>query len=59
MTQYETHVDDLTEPHDRAAIVVRSLITTPPLVDWALHASDDLGEEIFARPVSSIIDRLH
>ncbi len=26
---------------------------------WVLHVSDDLGEEIFALPFSSIMGRLH
>jgi hypothetical protein len=62
LIQYETNIDNLAEARDRAAIVVHLLITTPAPVDWrpwALHASNDLSEEIFALHFSSIIGRFH
>jgi hypothetical protein len=61
-TQYEADVDNMAEARERAAIIVHSLISAPGPVDWrswVLHARDDLGEEIFALPFSSIIGRLH
>jgi hypothetical protein len=57
-----SRVDNMAEARERAAIVVHSLISAPGPVDWrswVLHARDDLGEEIFALPFSSIIGRLH
>lgn len=58
----ETDVADLAEAQERAATVVRSLIAMPGPEDWrswVLYVSDDLGEEIFALPFSSIMGRLH
>jgi Domain of unknown function (DUF6894) len=55
-------VGDLTEAHESAARVVRSLVTAPSLEDWrqwSLHASDDLGDEIFVIPFTSILGKPH
>jgi hypothetical protein len=60
--RFSAAVGDLTEAHDHAALVVRSLITTPGAEDWrgwVLHVSDDLGEEIFSVPFASVLGKLH
>lgn len=53
-------VEDLSDARDYAARVVSSLITTPNLEDWrswALHISDDLGEEIFVVPFAAVLGK--
>jgi hypothetical protein len=60
--QCGTAVGDLTEAHERAALVVRSLIMEPGAEDWRdwiLHVSDDLGEEIFTVPFASVLGKPH
>jgi len=55
-------VDGLTEAREYAKGVARSLMTVPTLRDWRecwLEVSDDLGEEIFAMPFSSILGKPH
>ena len=55
-------VGDMTDARDHAACVVRSLIMAANAEDWrgwVLHASDDLGEEIFAMPFASLLGKLH
>ena len=55
-------VDDLTEARDRAALVLRSLITVPGPEDWRswiVHVSDDDGEEIFSVPFTSVLGKPH
>jgi len=55
-------VGDMTDARDHAACVVRSLITAANAEDWrdwVLHASDDLGEEIFVMPFASQLGKLH
>jgi hypothetical protein len=55
-------VGDLFEAHQHATFVVRSLVMTPSAEDWrgwVLHASDDLGEEIFALPFASMLGKPH
>jgi hypothetical protein len=57
-----TNVDDLIEAREYATRVARSLIATPNLRDWrscCLSVSDDLGEEIFEIPFSSLIGKPH
>ena len=56
------NVDDLIDAREYAARVARSLIAAPTLRDWrtcCLRVSDDLGEEIFVLPFSSIIGKPH
>ncbi len=53
-------MDDLVEAGEYATGVARSLIAAPDLRDWrqcCLHVSDDLGEEIFAMPFSTVVGR--
>jgi hypothetical protein len=53
---------NLTEAMQQAATVVRSLVMAPSSEDWrdwVLHASDDLGEEVFAVPFSSVLGKSH
>ncbi len=55
-------VDDLLEAHDYAEAVARSLIASPDLQDWRncrLRVWDDLGDEIFAMPFSSVVGKPH
>lgn len=55
-------VGDLIEAHDRAAFIVRSLLMTPSTEDWrgwVLHASDELGYEIFIVPFASVLGKPH
>ena len=62
MDQCGADVCDLAEARECAARVVRSLITTPGLEDWRqwfLHASDDLGDEIFVVPFASFLGKPH
>jgi Domain of unknown function (DUF6894) len=56
------NVDDLIEARDYATRVARSLVAAPTLRDWricCLSVRDDLGEELFAFPLSSIIGKAH
>lgn len=55
-------VDDLFEAREYAMGVVRSLIGTANLRDWrdcSLHVCDDLGDELFVVPFSSVLGRPH
>ena len=55
-------VSDLAEACEYAERVVRSLIKTPSTEDWrawALHASDDSGDEIFVMPFASVLGKPH
>jgi hypothetical protein len=55
-------VRDLAEARDRAALVMRSLISAPGPEDWrgwVLHVSDDDGEEIFCVPFASLLGKPH
>ena len=55
-------VDDLFDAHDHAEAVARSLIGSPNLQDWRnfrLRVWDELGEEVFMMPFSSIIGKPH
>ena len=55
-------VEGLTDARERAAMVVRSLITAPGPEDWrswTLHVSDDLGDEVLALPFSSLVGNPH
>ncbi len=54
------HVDDLCEARDYAKAIARSLISIPDLQDWrdcCVRVWDDLGEEIFAIPFSTVVGR--
>ena len=58
--QCAAEVDDLTEAREYAGRVVQLLITAPNLEDWrdwALHISDDLGDEIFVVPFSAVLGK--
>jgi hypothetical protein len=53
---------DVNEARAHAERLVRSLVMTPSAEDWRawiMHVSDDLGDEIFALPFSSILGRMH
>jgi hypothetical protein len=62
LDQCEADLDDLTEAHEYATAIVQSLIAMPCLEDWrnwALHVSDELGQEILVMPFSSILGWPH
>lgn len=53
---------DIAAACEHATCMVHSLIATPNAEDWRgwiLHASDDLGEELFAMPFSSVLGKPH
>jgi hypothetical protein len=55
-------VSGFDEVRDRAACIVRTLITAPSLEDWrnwALHVSDDLGNEMFVLPFAFMLGKPH
>jgi uncharacterized protein DUF6894 len=55
-------VDDLAEARDHAARVVQSLTNEPSLEDWrdwALHVSDDQGDELFVVPFTFVLGKPH
>jgi len=55
-------VGDMADARDHAACMMRSLMMAANAEDWrdwVLHASDDLGEEIFVMPFASLLGRLH
>ena len=55
-------VDDLAGARDHATLVARALIMTPGAEDWrgwVLHVNDDLGEEIFEVPFTSLLGKPH
>jgi hypothetical protein len=60
--QRGTAAGNLTEVREHAARVVHSLITAQGPEDWrewTLHVSDDLNDEIFVLPFSSMLGKLH
>ena len=55
-------VENLDEARDHAASVVRSLTQARCFEDWrdwVLHVSDDLGDELFVVPFTSVIGKPH
>ena len=55
-------VNDLVEARDHATRVVQSLTETASLEDWrdwVLHVSDDLGDELFVIPFTSVLGETH
>jgi hypothetical protein len=53
---------DLGEALGKAEQLVRMMLMTPGAEDWrgwVLHATDDLGDEIFALPFAAVLGRLH
>ena len=57
-----TAVGNLAEVRDHAARVVQSLIAAQgpeDWRDWTLHVNDDLNDEIFALPFSSVLGKPH
>ena len=60
--QRGTAVGNLTDVRNHAARVVQSLITAhcpEDWRDWTLHVSDDLNDEIFVLPFSSMLGKPH
>lgn len=59
---YRVEVGDLVEAQDYAACVMRALIMQPGAEDWRgwiMHVADDMGEEIFSVPFTSLLGRPH
>jgi hypothetical protein len=57
-----TSVSDLIEACEKATSTVRSLIAAASLEDWrdwALHVSDEAGDEIFVLPFASVLGKPH
>jgi hypothetical protein len=55
-------VGTMADARDHAACMMRSLMMAANAEDWrdwVLHASDDLGDEIFVMPFASLLGRLH
>jgi hypothetical protein len=62
MDRRGTSVSDLIEACEEAASRVRSLIASASLEDWrdwALHVSDEDGDEIFVLPFASVLGKPH
>ncbi len=58
--RWRAEVCDLDEAREFAARAVHSLIAAPNLEDWrnwALRASDDLGNEIFIMPFAAALGK--
>ena len=57
-----TSVSDLIEACEKATSKVRSLIAAASLEDWrdwALHVSDEAGDEIFVLPFAVVLGKPH
>ena len=55
-------VGDLVEAHEYAACVMRALIMEPGVEDWrgwVMHVADEMGEEIFTLPFTSMLGKPH
>lgn len=55
-------VGNLADARDQAARIMRTLIMAESQEDWrdwVLHVSDDLGDEIFVVPFTSVLGQLH
>jgi hypothetical protein len=61
LDQCEADLDDLTEVREYARAIVQSLIAMPgpDWRNWALHVSDELGQEILVMPFSSMLGWPH
>ena len=60
--QHGAAAGNLTEVREHATRVVQSLIAVQgpeDWRDWTLHVSDDLNDEIFVLPFSSMLGKLH
>ena len=59
---YRVEVGDLVEAHDYAACVMRALIMEPRVEDWrgwVMQVADDMGDEIFTLPFTSVLGKRH
>lgn len=55
-------VSNLSEARDRAAQIMRAMISTPSSEDWrdwVIHVSDHDGEEIFDLPFTAMLGKAH
>jgi hypothetical protein len=55
-------IDSLVEACEQAHRIVRSWVMAANAEDWrnwVLHATDELGEELFTVPFASVVGRLH
>jgi hypothetical protein len=55
-------IDGLVEAFEHADRIVRSYVMTASAEDWrnwVLHATDELGGELFTVPFASVLGKLH
>jgi len=55
-------VGNMADARDQAARIMRTLImaeSPEDWRDWVLHVSDDLGDEVFVVPFTSVLGQLH
>ena len=55
-------IDNLVEACEHAERLVRSYVMSASAEDWrnwVLHATDELGGELFSVPFASVVGRLH
>jgi hypothetical protein len=55
-------VTDLAEARDRAAGLVRSMVTafdTEDWRDWVVHVNDDFDDELFVLPFAFVLGKPH
>jgi len=53
---------NLSEAREHAEQLVRSYVMMPSAEDWrnwVLHVTDDLGDELFELPFTTVLGRLH
>jgi hypothetical protein len=53
---------DLSEAFVHAERLVRAMVMSPNTEDWrewVLHATDELGDELFALPFTAVLGKLH
>jgi hypothetical protein len=59
---HRIEVCDLVEAHEYAACVIRALIMEPGTEDWrgwVMHVADEMGDEIFTLPFTSMLGKPH
>jgi len=62
MAQHAVAIGGLTEAFEHADRLVRSYVMTVGPEDWrgwVLHATDELGNELFTVPFASVLGKLH
>jgi hypothetical protein len=62
INRWQTPIMDLAEARDHAALIVQLLVmdqSPEDWRDWILHVSDDLEDEVFSLPFSSVLGKPH